>query len=769
MFCKHCGKQIDDTANACPYCGTGVTRKVSDTNPTGAYNSRVPQTVHQAPDTKMTVHMSKPYQAPSPKKKKKKSAVKIIVSVVALILVAAIAAGTFFFIEKKKEEEAQAHREKLTQLLEEKTTKPVIEMYFEDYDNNGSVEAFALVGEKSKGEGEDVQYTDADLYYVSDKNVQLIDEKITGKVNGILTAENGKYISLENEKSGSSHSYIFGVKNSKPFESASSGIYYEVHQDDDRIVGKKEPDGGFIEVTISNETLELKADYEDVLNQYREVVKNRLDFDEAKDNFGEFVSPLMVLHLSEGYNYGNRNSSTLYRIYYSVFDLNNDNIEECVVGMGTDENNVTVYEMFSFDRSQSVPLFEIGKFGERTNLTVYENGTLYVSGSNGASSQSYKYYTIPKNSSSVQEIASFTCEDYQYYQLNSDGTKEEISDEVFHSYQEENGGAEFNIKWAEITYNGEDPTTIPEPQAGDIIEFGYYPQTRVTDQATIAQLNNSVTTWQSYNYYSAIVEDGLMSESDFMKFCDVSLDGEKYRAVKFTQYRPGYTTSAANAGNSSQDENGYSVNTVYWFKYEPIEWRILDPETGLVMCESIIDSQAFSNTVYLEVDDVNADEEEYWTTIYHTNYANDYSASSIRQWLNNDFYNTAFDSEMKSEILSTYLSNVNPENSSHRYSETYDKVFLLSVEEINNTDYGFSASADKEKRAIGTDYAKCQGLMAEPTYGVAYYWLRSPHTYSRQAWIVGMNGECISGNEEHVDETDVGIRPAMRLADLTLL
>lgn len=775
MFCKHCGKQIDDTANACPHCGTGVTRKVSDTNPTGGvYNSRVPETVHQDPDTQMTVQMSKPYKAPD--SKKKISPVKIIIAIVALVLVAAIVAGTFFFLEKKKEEEAAAHREKLTQLLEEKTTKPVIEMFFEDYDNNGSIEAFALVGEKSKGDGEDVEYTDADLYFVNEKKVQLIEEKITGQSNGILTAKNEiKYISLENVKSDSSHSYIYGVKSNAPFESATSGTYYEVHQDGDRIVGKKDPKGGFIEITVSNETLVLSSDYEDVIDQYKEVIKNRLDFDESKDNFGEYVSPLMVNHLSYARNYGGSDSETLYRIYYSVFDMNNDGTEECVIGMGEDINSITIYEMFSYDRKQPVPLFEIGYLGERTNLTLFENGNLYVEGSNGASSLGYEYYTIPKNSSALQKTASFTCEDYQYYKINADGEKEEINDEEFHMYQADNGGAELKIEWKEIRYNNEDPTIIPEPQVGDVIEFGTYPQSRVTDANTISQLNNSASYWQSYSYYSATdYEGGEAAPGDFMKYCDVTYNGEKYRGVTFSQYRPYYTTAYATAEYSFQDENGYSTNTVYWFKYEPIKWRILDSDTGLVMCEDLIDTQPFSNTVFMSSDDAHLDVEsrKYWSTANYSDYANDYSVSSIRKWLNNDFYNVAFDSEMKSEILSTTLSNVNPQDSSHYYADAYDKVFLLSVEEITNPDYGFSSDLkekDKMRESAGTDYAMCQGLNGNPSSAKAFYWLRSPHSYLRQVWITTQYGLCTCGDEEHVDEADIGVRPAMRLSDLTIL
>lgn len=47
-----------------------------------------------------------------------------------------------------------------------------------------------------------------------------------------------------------------------------------------------------------------------------------------------------------------------------------------------------------------------------------------------------------------------------------------------------------------------------------------------------------------------------------------------------------------------QDNNGYYLNTTYFFKYEPLTWTVLDPEEGFVIAEKSIDAQAYENYSY---------------------------------------------------------------------------------------------------------------------------------------------------------------------------
>ena len=301
-------------------------------------------------------------------------------------------------------------------------------------------------------------------------------------------------------------------------------------------------------------------------------------------------------------------------------------------------------------------------------------------------------------------------------------------------------------------------------KVGDIIEFGFYPQSKVTDSSLVSALNKVAKKWVSYGYYSGNDNMGSMTKGDWMKYSDFTYNGIKYRAVTFSQYRPYWTIYASSSGNSYQDDNGYTTNNVYYFKYEPLKWRVLDPSTGLVLCESIIDSQAYSNTIYSYGTDPYA---SYWNDAEHTYYANDYATSSIRAWLNDDFYNTAFSSSQKASILTSELDN-KAYDSKYDSETTYDKVFLLSYSEMQNTAYGFPANRNPSsaRQAKGTDYAKCQGLDVYWGNECSKYRLRSADYISYYACKVDSDGDLYTYQEWDVILTCYGVRPAIKISNL---
>ena len=310
-----------------------------------------------------------------------------------------------------------------------------------------------------------------------------------------------------------------------------------------------------------------------------------------------------------------------------------------------------------------------------------------------------------------------------------------------------------------------------EYSVGDIIEFGSYPQSEVTkesDSATYAKLEAATKNWISYGYYSgegiyAVTGYGTMKPGDWMEYADMDINGDganDYRAVRFTQYRPDYTYRSSSSDNSYQDDNGYTINNIYYFKFEPLKWQVLDPTKGLVLSKSIIDSQAYSNTIYENSND-------YTNDAAGEKYANDYATSSIRKWLNEDFYNTAFTSAQKQNILPTTLDNKAFLTSYSEYDSvsTTDNVFLLSYSEAQNTSYGFTdnTSSTETRKAVGTDYAKAQGLWVDSNK-CSDWRLRSAGRSSIIACGVNVVGGVYEGSS--VGSTSNCVRPAMRLADL---
>lgn len=292
---------------------------------------------------------------------------------------------------------------------------------------------------------------------------------------------------------------------------------------------------------------------------------------------------------------------------------------------------------------------------------------------------------------------------------------------------------------------------------GDIIELGTYPQTLVTDPSITNILNKKNLPWISYNYYTGNNRAGTMVTSDYMKYMDTMLGDEKYRGVVFTQYRPKRTWYKSNADNSYQDENGYTCNEVYWFKYEPIQWIVLDPAEGLLITKNILDSQAFSNLFYMDSDDYYAYNDSSKST-----QAISYTTSSLRQWLKYDFVNTALTGPGNDCVITnSYVYEIN----SNTYSDT---VFIFKSMDIVKSEYGYSSNkdaADPNRMAYGTDYAKIQGLhVSDKAQSNGYsVWRLRDHTvkYSYCTCAVNCNGSMTIVAD--IEDTSVGVRPCKKL------
>jgi len=289
-------------------------------------------------------------------------------------------------------------------------------------------------------------------------------------------------------------------------------------------------------------------------------------------------------------------------------------------------------------------------------------------------------------------------------------------------------------------------TTSIYTREGNKIYFGTYPQTKVTatTENGLLSIPFDSSTWTSYRYYIST------SQSDYMYYKDVDIDNNgtyDYRGVYFTQYRPYYYSSRSSIDNTYQDDNGYSTNTIYWFSYDPIAWDILIESNGkaLIIANLVLDSQDYYPN-------------ESRASFSHnggTGYANNYELSAIRKFLNDNFYNTAFNELQKAFIETTTVDNsaasTGYSSNSYACNNTNDKMFLLSSKEVTTT----STTA---RQAEGSDYAKCQGLQFNSSNGNSYWWLRSPSSYnSYYAYIVNSDGN-ISGSV--VYNANIGVRPA---------
>lgn len=138
---------------------------------------------------------------------------------------------------------------------------------------------------------------------------------------------------------------------------------------------------------------------------------------------------------------------------------------------------------------------------------------------------------------------------------------------------------------------------------------------------------------------------------------------------------------------------------------------------------------------------------------------------TLRQWLNNEFYETAFGNAERSYIKMSNLTNEdNGYTDGKGGPDTKDKVFLLSMAELNeyfsfSTGVGFSLACDDRRlRAKVTEYAFAMGASESESNGK--WWLRSPGSTNSEAAVVDGKGS-LSYSGGSVNESTYSVRPAM--------
>lgn len=176
-------------------------------------------------------------------------------------------------------------------------------------------------------------------------------------------------------------------------------------------------------------------------------------------------------------------------------------------------------------------------------------------------------------------------------------------------------------------------------------------------------------------------------------------------------------------GSYEQDNNSENGK-------ENIEWQVLQIEDNriLMLSHYILDYQPYHSV----------DEKITWENC------------SLRKWLNNDFYNDAFN-EYEQAIIPTskVAATKTPGEDTDPGNDTMDKVFLLSAQQAQHC-----LSSLHYKGSV-TQYAKHQGMVSTKNGNYVWY-LRSPGAWQDAASVV-FDSEIINGN---VDEKD-GIRPAI--------
>jgi hypothetical protein len=256
--------------------------------------------------------------------------------------------------------------------------------------------------------------------------------------------------------------------------------------------------------------------------------------------------------------------------------------------------------------------------------------------------------------------------------------------------------------------------------SGSYLYYGLYPQTVVTDSALLTALS-ALTTTNSQGYYE--------------------YQGYMYAKLSATPYTSGY--------KFNDNTTVVTKGTTYYFKVEPIKWRILKTSSGsyTLMSEQALDNHMFASS------------------------SNNYANSSIRTWLNADFLSKAFyldGSLIQTTAVDNSLASTGYSSNPYACANTSDKVWLLSYAEATRSSYGFTTDSNSTstRYCVTTDYARAHGCwMSTSTsyYGNCYWWLRSPINYSSDfARLVFTDGS-INGHS-YVDSSSSGVRPALTIS-----
>lgn len=259
--------------------------------------------------------------------------------------------------------------------------------------------------------------------------------------------------------------------------------------------------------------------------------------------------------------------------------------------------------------------------------------------------------------------------------------------------------------------------------AKEYVVFGKYPNTVVTNENTIAELNK-LTTLNSDGYYE--------------------YNGEEYTKVSTLNYTDSFSFSVS---SYSFYNNGIYVTTgEAYFKVEPIRWQLLtNSETGEVLC--------WSDMIV---------EEMYYS--YQTDEGtNDWNGSNVRAELNSTFFNTAFTDLEKGKISTReYIPHYGGDSS-------IDKVFIIDYETALDANWGFVTTvneSDLAKFATTSDFNRAQGSYTEKTYETYAYW--TGRTYSSNNYKftnIVSSGDADMSSAWGLTSCK-GVRPVIKLSSL---
>lgn len=241
-----------------------------------------------------------------------------------------------------------------------------------------------------------------------------------------------------------------------------------------------------------------------------------------------------------------------------------------------------------------------------------------------------------------------------------------------------------------------------------------------------AKYNKAVDDLNSGNYVDAY--ETFMSISDYKDSKEKA--SEIYEQYKSALLKEATVGSIITFGSYEQDGN--TKNGA-----DEIEWIVLEEKDNklLVISRKILDVAPFNSKW---VDSIT------------------WEKSTLRKWLNSDFYNSAFTASEKSHIQTvTVTAEKNPKYNTPAGSNTQDKIFLLSISEAE-TYFGKNGPCGDGSCEM-TDWARYK--LSYLDHVSKSWWLRTPGQNNQEIAYYIDNTAVASGSD--FDFSTTGVRPAM--------
>ena len=210
---------------------------------------------------------------------------------------------------------------------------------------------------------------------------------------------------------------------------------------------------------------------------------------------------------------------------------------------------------------------------------------------------------------------------------------------------------------------------------------------------------------------------------------DSNLNPEESRriALSASALKPGDTFTFGQYEQDNDPENGP----------EPVEWQVLAVENGrlLLISRYALDAKAYNEPFLFAT----------------------WQRSTLRKWLNGDFYDTAFSPAEKGIIAEVKNDNpMNPSAGTRGGGATKDRIFLLNIDEAARY-----FPDDEARQCEATEYTKAKGAYISDN-GNSWWWLRSPGRSGSAAAIV-LDVGYVTHLGYAVNDTFNTVRPAFWL------